>query len=358
MEEKSKKEHQQPRIPIPIRKLIVSKSKEGFKQKHIAEMLEVSQSAVSKILRKAARGLPIQDRARRYIPSKITPKLRKRLAFLCDKHDDMTSHMLQDYLKIEHNICVSKVTILRALKKENIGWRGHSLKPLLSESNKKQRRKKAREWSKPGSPYMQSVLFTDERAFPRIHTGSQRGSLKRYSLAKELLPTQEKATFNGGYVYMWGAISPKGIVAHATYEPSMTAPKYIKILKDSLFNSRVRRPFQGPWYFQQDNWSVHRAKAVHTFLHTKSKSFHFEVLDWPAKSPDLNLIENVWAEMQRRLDGYETHAADLNELRQRIGDVIAELNSPASGQYWTNLFESRSKRLRAVIKSRGRMTKY
>lgn len=92
MEEKSKKQCVRPRIPIPIRKLIVEKAKKNVPPKDIAEMFEVSRSAVDKILRKHKRGLPLKDLSRRHTPSKITPSLRKKLAFLCDKHIHTQQH--------------------------------------------------------------------------------------------------------------------------------------------------------------------------------------------------------------------------------------------------------------------------
>ena len=44
------------------------------------------------------------------------------------------------------------------------------------------------------------------------------------------------------------------------------------------------------FYFQDDNCSVHKAKIVKDF----KTEHNVNVLEWPAKSPDLNIVEDIW----------------------------------------------------------------
>jgi hypothetical protein len=52
-----------------------------------------------------------------------------------------------------------------------------------------------------------------------------------------------------------------------------------------------------PWVFMQDNAPCHRAKIVQKVF----KKFNVQVLPWPANSPYLNPIENLWAWLNKKV---------------------------------------------------------
>jgi len=53
----------------------------------------------------------------------------------------------------------------------------------------------------------------------------------------------------------------------------------------------------GPFLFQHDFAPVHKARSIKTWM----SEFGVEELDWPAKRPDLNPIEHLGDELERRL---------------------------------------------------------
>ena len=75
-------------------------------------------------------------------------------------------------------------------------------------------------------------------------------------------------------------------------------------------------------------------------------------MDWPAQSPDLNPIENLWYIVDHRLKdrAHSTKAEHLKELQQ--GWKLLESN------LLTRLVDSMPRRCQAAIDTNGYATKY
>ena len=60
-----------------------------------------------------------------------------------------------------------------------------------------------------------------------------------------------------------------------------------------------------------DGAPAHRARTTTTYLNANNVN----VADFPPKSPDLNIIENIWDELKRRVRRTGAISTTLNELR-------------------------------------------
>jgi DDE superfamily endonuclease len=54
--------------------------------------------------------------------------------------------------------------------------------------------------------------------------------------------------------------------------------------------------------FQQDNDSKHKSHKAQKWMDDQG----IVLLDWPAQSPDLNLIEHLWDHIKKQLRKYPT----------------------------------------------------
>ena len=103
-----------------------------------------------------------------------------------------------------------------------------------------------------------------------------------------------------------------------------------------------------PWVFQQDNAPVHTSGVVKEYLASRKAT----VLAWPAMSPDLSPIENLWNYVSRQV--YKSTYPTLDALWVA---VQREWNAvPAS--LLADLYDSMPARCEAVIKSKGYPVNY
>ncbi len=96
---------------------------------------------------------------------------------------------------------------------------------------------------------------------------------------------------------VWGCMSACGIGSLHIWKGTINAERYIQVLEQHMLPSR-RRLFQGrPCIFQHDNARPHTASITTSWLRRR----RIRVLKWPACSPDLSPIENIWRIIKRKM---------------------------------------------------------
>ena len=127
----------------------------------------------------------------------------------------------------------------------------------------------------------------------------------------------------------------------------MNAQFYIDILQDRI--PEIKQILgERNWRFQQDNDPKHTSRLAQLFLQENVP----QVMDWPANSPDLNPIENLWSIVKRNVE--RRMPKNLTELKQFMveeWEKISELTL-------INFINSMRRRCELVIESNGERIPY
>uniref|UniRef100_A0AAZ3NPU9 Tc1-like transposase DDE domain-containing protein n=1 Tax=Oncorhynchus tshawytscha TaxID=74940 RepID=A0AAZ3NPU9_ONCTS len=122
---------------------------------------------------------------------------------------------------------------------------------------------------------------------------------------------------------LWGCFSAGGSGALHKIDGIMREENYV--LKQHLTTSVGKLKLGRKWVFQMDNDPKHTSKVV-----TKFKDNKVKVWEWPSQSPDLNPIENVWAELKKHVRA--RRPTNLTQLHQLCQEEWAKIHPTYCGK--------------------------
>jgi len=258
---------------------------------------------------------------------------------------------LSKEMKGRFNVTVSRQTISRTLKNKGMKSGEKKKKPLLSAKNIKARLDFAKTHQHWTADDWERVIFSDETKINRFNSDGRTWFWSRDPNSLNEHSVQQTVKHGGGGVMMWGCMCSKGVGFACKIDNIMDQHLYKEILEDDLLETISYYDLDPTKViFQHDNDPKHTAKSIKEWLSEQE----FKTMIWPAQSPDLNPIEHLWAHVKRMLNRFQTPAKGINELWERIQVVWNEIDV----QTCSNLIHSMPSRIQAVLKSRGKWTKY
>ncbi len=160
-----------------------------------------------------------------------------------------------------------------------------------------------------------SVLWSDESKFD-ILVGNHRRRVLRAKEEGDLPACYQRSVQKPASLMVWGCINTYSMATLHVLEGTMNAERYIKVLEQHMLLSRWRLFHGRPCVFQQDNAKPHTAAITTAWL----RSRRVRVLNWPACSPDLSPIENIWRIIKIKMSKMTTNSSAAGNLYQaRMG---------------------------------------
>jgi transposase len=312
--------------------------KEGMSRRKIAIKIRRSKCAVDYYL---ANPEEENRKKRSGRPPKVSPRDQRRI-LRCATNTGTSATKIKTTLQLPYH----PSTVKRVLKKSpNHKYTKRIAKPPLKPEHKQARLDWARNHMEFGVQW-RKVVWSDEKKFNL--DGPDGLQYYWHDLRKEP-ELFSKNAMGGGSVMIWAGFGWNGKTDMAFIDGRMNASGYQTMLEEYLLPKGVEIGGQN-WMFQQDNASIHNAKSTKEWFTSRN----VEVMKWPARSPDLNPIENLWGILVRRVYADGRQFETVGDLKASIQEEWTKIEA----EVLEKLINSMQNRVFNVILKNGGQTKY
>lgn len=324
----------------------------GDSERAISKKTGYGKTTVHNIIVKYRKTGAVTVASRSGRPKKLTERDKRHLKTVINKNRREPEEKIREIYTESSGNDVSRRTIQRTLYSMGYNSCTALRKPSVSERNRKIRLNWARERRLWTMDDWKKVVWSDESRFTMFQND---GKIRVWRLTEEkydvncLVPTVKHG---GGGVMMWGCFSWFGLGPLVRIDGRINSQRYI----EEILGYHVI-PFlesfeeeNGDYLFQQDNAPIHTSIQTRNF----AEESEINLLPWPGQSPDLNPIEHLWDELERRIRAKKSNPKNLGELEALLQECWLEIPC----EVYQKLVESMTRRIDAVIKARGYPTRY
>lgn len=300
-------------------------------------------------------------------PKKVSPRderdIERSLIRLRENNKgNLHSTDIQNDAGMNH---VSNMTVRRVLAAKGYKCTQCRRKGQLSKEDLKIRLRFARRcrklpedtWTKGISFYLDGTGWV-HKANPsnsaktaRTRTWKKQGE----SLSVDCLAKGKKEGVNGKQAKFMVAIAyGKGVIGCHQYEGKMTGEKFSQIIKDAFPGFFAKSANRVKKVFLQDGDPSQTSKLANQTW----TSLEYEMFPIPARSPDLNPIENTFHSIGKQIRKDAANRGIEKETYKQFCDRVKRIVLSFNKEEINRTIESMPRRLDAVIKSKGNRTKY
>lgn len=271
-------------LSIETKRAIVKLHVRGFQKKFIANYVKCNRNTVTKCIEKWKEGTLFTTSKK-----KVNFKLSAQQAYKVLNYFIQNPFSTYNECIKKLKLSVSRMTIQRLLTKKGVRNYVAVAKHFISMQNQIKRLQFAIKYQHWTDEWL-NVYFLDEKTVQTYADGRvfvKRRLNERWELDKIVVQEMQNTK---NKVNLVGAISFTGQNIIYSVDTNFTGIQFEQLLKFKLIDS-VRGST-----LLMDNAGIHNMGIRYL------KSCGVSVLDFPAKSNDMNVIEIVWAELQKMLN--------------------------------------------------------
>lgn len=328
----------------PQTKVLIIKSLKTKSPAEVADIFNVSKRQVERIRKRFEETGEVHDRPRSGRPRKTTVREDRLLVRQSRASPFSTAAELQYNWSPETP--VSTRTVCRILSHSGLNGRISAQKPALNRRQLKNRVAFAKAHSLQEGwtvEKWQKVDFSDESSI-ELHPNRRKYCRRPIGTRMDPRFTQKTVKFGGGKIMVWGYIQYGGVREICRVDGNINSLRYQDILAAHYIPNHRRGQI-----LQQDGAPSHTSASTSKFL----KANKVKVLqDWPAQSPDMNIIEHVWGKMKE--EALKMKPKNLDELWESCKNAFFAIPN----DFINKLFESLPRRMDAVLQAHGSHTQY
>ena len=190
------------------------------------------------------------------------------------------------------------------------------------------------------------VIFGDDKGF-QLTPNPETSML--YHAPDIDLPYVLKTGTNSKVLMVWGGVGMNTKLPLYFFNRSVDSYAYISAMQTELLPFMRRNQDQG-WHYLQDNAPCHKSHHTIDFF----KENNIPLIPHPPSSPDLNIIENVWALLSHKVYHRNRSFQNVEQLKTAIINAWNEITIDEINKF----VESMANRINAVVDAEGRQIKY
>jgi transposase len=334
-----------PRKSGPISKekrnrIICLKDDAEFSNYQIADKLDVSPKAVRSVIRRYRKMGQTSNRPGQGRKRKLSREEERSIMQKADR--EKSAETIATQISKKRKKSISEHTVRRVLKRRRHKYLTKIEREDLTEVQMERRLAFA---EKRINDNWRKVLFSDEKTF-ELQTGPHKcweNPAKRKVRRVKRWPKK---------IHVWGGIGYWWQTKLYFFEQNLDGELYRKILNKCLppaYTPKCPARLRDAWVLVQDNDPKHTAGATRDLLDEIAPD---RISDWPSKSPDFNVIEDVWSQMKTAIE--ETNITTIRGLKRKLTQIWNEFPI----EKVRSSINSMQRRLQQCIDRQGDRTDY